>query len=245
VAAHCAAGRQQLPAVLQAADVAAADSAFNAAELRTLGATRTEIVPLLVDLDRLGPPDGEPEGPPTVLFVGRLAPHKRQDEAIRAFALYRRYRAPDARLVLVGDPVTARYAQMLRRLADSLAPGAVTIETAITEQELGRRYRRARAFLCLSEHEGFCVPLLEAFHFGVPVVARPAGAVPEIARDAALLVDDPDLAVVAEVLHLAVSDPQLRSELRRRGAARLRSYEPEIVAQRLRAAVEAARSPRR
>ena len=94
------------------------------------------------------------------------------------FALYRRYRAPGARLTLVGDPVTADYAAELRRLADSLAPGAVTIESGLSEAELGDRYRSADVFLCLSAHEGFCAPLLEAFHFGVPVIARPRGQCP-------------------------------------------------------------------
>jgi glycosyltransferase involved in cell wall biosynthesis len=236
-AVQCHLGRRQLAALVRAADVAASASAFNAAELEALGATRTEVIPPLVDVARLGPPGPEPAGPPTVLFVGRLSPHKRQDEAIRAFALYRRHRAPDARLVLVGDPLTAGYAQRLRDLADLLAPGAVTIESGLSDAELGLRYRAAHAFLCLSEHEGFCIPLLEAFHFGLPVIARPAGAVPETAGDAALLVGDPDLAVVAELLHLVITDQQLQAELRRRGEARLQAYAPALVEQRLRASV--------
>jgi glycosyltransferase involved in cell wall biosynthesis len=239
VAAHCAAGREQLAELVPAVQVAAADSAFNAEELRVMGAERTEVIPLLVNRDRLGSPAAEPGGPPTVLFVGRLSPHKHQNDVIRAFALYRAHRAPKARLVLVGDPVSQSYVAVLRRLADALAPGAVTIESGLTEAALGDRYRSAHAFLCLSEHEGFCVPLLESFHFGIPVVARPAGAVPEVAGDAALLVEDRDLAVVAELLHLAISDPELRAELRRRGETRLARYAPELVAARLRDAVQA------
>jgi glycosyltransferase involved in cell wall biosynthesis len=244
VGVQCAIGREQLPELVRAVDVTVCDSEFNAAELRALGATRTEVVPLLVDRDRLGPARtqqtdraGVPDGPPTVLFVGRLAPHKRQDEVIRAFALYRRHRAPDARLVLVGDPITPAYAELLRGLGDALAPGAVTIESGLTANALGDRYREAHAFVCLSEHEGFCIPVLEAFHFGLPVIARPAGAIPEVVGEAALLVEDGDLAVVAELLHLALSDPQLRRELRRRGEARLERYEPTGVAERLRRAV--------
>jgi L-malate glycosyltransferase len=240
VAAHCHVGRDQLHELVRSVEVAAADSSFNAAELRELGAQRTEVIPLLIDLGRLGPPSPTPTpGPPTILFVGRLTPNKRQDEVIRAFALYRRHRAPDARLVLVGEPITAGYADRIRALADELAPGAVAIERGLSPLQLGDRYRAAHAFLCLSEHEGFCIPLLEAFHFGIPVVARPEGAIPETVGDAALLTDDPDLAVVAELLHLAVSDHELRAELRRRGEARVAAYSPELVAQKLRAAVQA------
>lgn len=241
VAAQCAVGRAQLPELVAAVDVAAADSGFNAAELEALGARRTEVVPLLVDRDRLGAPaTAPPPDPPTVLFVGRLSPHKRQDEVIRAFSLYRAHRAREARLVLVGDPLTARYAELLRDFAEELAPGAVTIETGLSETELGERYRAAHVFLCLSAHEGFCIPVLEAFHFGVPVVAKPAGAVPEVAGDAALLVPDEDPAVVAELLHLAVTDQELRAELGRRGRGRVGAYAPDIVAERLRVVVEAA-----
>jgi len=241
VAVQCAIGREQLPEIIHAVDVTAADSSFNAAELQAWGATRTEVIPLLLDHHRLGAPQGRQDGrPPTVLFVGRLSPHKRQDDVIRAFALYRRYRAPQARLRLVGEPITPAYVEQLRALADELAPGAVTIESGLSEVELGDRYRSADVFLCLSVHEGFCIPLLEAFHFGLPVIARPEGAVPETVGDAAILVDDPELPVVAELLHLAVTDASLRAELQRRSERRLAVYSPQLVARRLRAAVEQA-----
>src|SRR5206468_540497 len=113
VAVHCALGRAQLPELVRSVDVAAADSAFNAGELEALGAARTEVIPLLVDRGRLGAVTAPPPGPPTVLFVGRLSPHKRQDDVIRAFAVYRDHHAPDARLELVGDPITASYLDYL------------------------------------------------------------------------------------------------------------------------------------
>jgi glycosyltransferase involved in cell wall biosynthesis len=237
---RCAIGLEQLPELVQAVDVAAAASAYSAAELRSFGATRTEVIPLLVDTARLGPPTvRHPGRSPVVLFVGRLSPHKRQADVIRVFALYRRYRAPGARLRLVGDPVSTAYVAHLRNLAERLAPGAVTIESGLTEAELGDRYRSTDVFVCLSAHEGFCAPLLEAFYFGVPVIAGRKGAVPETAGDAALLFDDSDPAVVAELLDLAVRDEQLRAVLRSRGKARLQLYSPEAVGDRLRAAVEA------
>jgi glycosyltransferase involved in cell wall biosynthesis len=242
VAVQCAVGREQLPALVRAVDLAAADSAFNAAELETLGASKTAVIPLLVDYGRLGPPAPPsptgPAGPPTVLFVGRLSPHKHQDDVIKAFSHYRRQRAPQARLILVGDPISSRYLEFLHRLAGTLAPGAVSIESGLSNAELGERYRAAHAFVCLSAHEGFCIPVLEALSQGVPVIARPAGAIPEIAGDAALLVEDADLAVVAELVHLTVTDAELRAELRRRGEARVALFSPERVAERLREAVE-------
>ena len=238
-AIQCSLGRRQLPRFARAVDVAAGVSHYNVAELQAAGATRTAVIPILFDPAKLGPPaPREPGGPPTILFVGRLAPHKRQDEVLRAFAAYRRHRAPDARLVLVGWPLTPAYGRAVAELAEQLAPGAVTIESSLTPEALWEHYRAAHVFLCLSEHEGFCVPLLEAFHFGVPVIARPAGGIPEVAGDAALLADDRDPAVLAELLHAAVADADLRAELRRRGHERLAEYEPGRTAATLRGVLE-------
>jgi glycosyltransferase involved in cell wall biosynthesis len=240
IAVHCAVGRAQLHEFARAVDVAAGVSEFNASELRAAGAQDTPVIPILFDRGALGAPGAEaPEGPPTILFVGRVAPHKRQDEVIRAFALYRRRHAPDARLVLVGEPLTPPYGEAIAGLGETLAPGAVRLESGLSPGELADRYRCAHAFLCLSEHEGFCIPLLEAFHFGVPVVARSAAAVPEIAGDAALLVGEgDDLDVVAELLALAVADGELRTELARRGSSRLEEYEMGRTAERMRAVLE-------
>ena len=233
----CALGRKQLPQFAAAADVAAGVSLYNAREFGS-----DVVIPILFDPAQLGEPapaSPEPAGPPTILFVGRLAPHKRQDAVIRAFEVFRRRHAPDARLVLVGAPINWAYDAAMRALADELSPGRVTIESGLTREQLAARWRSAHAFLCLSEHEGFCIPLLEAFHFGVPVIARAIGGVPEVAGDAALLLaDSDDESVAAELLALAVGDGELRAALRERGAARVAAYAPEQTARTLRAALE-------
>jgi glycosyltransferase involved in cell wall biosynthesis len=230
VAIQCALGRRRLPEFAARVDAVAGVSAYNAAE-----AGSDVVVPVLFDAATWGAPgERPPDGPPTLLFVGRLAPHKRQDELIRLVALLRRHRLPDARLVLVGEPLNERYLAALRGLADELAPGAVMFERGLSREQLAARYRAAHAFVSLSEHEGFCIPLLEAFHFGVPVVARPSGGVPEVAGDAALLVGDRDLAVSAELVALAVEDAPLAEELRERGADRLTAYAPAATAAAMR-----------
>jgi glycosyltransferase involved in cell wall biosynthesis len=229
-ALHCELGRRQLPDYAARCDLAAGVSSYNAAELGS-----DVVIPPLLDLAWLR--GSAPANPPEVLFVGRMAPHKRQDEAIRAFALYRRRHAPDARLVLVGEPLNAGYLTALRALADRV--GGVVFEHSLSPAQLAQRYASASAFLCLSEHEGFCIPLLEAFAAGVPVVARPAGGLPETAGDAALLVPDRDPAVVAELLALAIADAPLRAELVSRGRARVEHYAPERAAVALRDALEA------
>jgi L-malate glycosyltransferase len=230
IALQCELGRRQLPEYAARCDLAAGVSAYNAAELGS-----DVVIPPLLDLAWLRQ-KGQTPMSSRLLFVGRLAPHKRQDEAIRAFALYRRRHAPEARLTLVGEPLNEGYLRALRELGDRA--GGVEIESSLSQEQLAGRYARASVFLCLSEHEGFCVPLLEAFAAEVPVIARPSGGVPETAGDAALLVDDRDPAVIAELIALAAGDGELRAELIRRGQERLAVYAPERAAVKLRAALE-------
>src|SRR5439155_5757186 len=227
IALQCELGRRQLPEYAARCDLVAGVSGYNAAELDS-----DFVIPPIVDLGwvrhkgRAASPRRATllSHPPQILFVGRLAPHKRQDDAIRTFALYRRRHAPDATLVLVGEPLNDGYLRALRELGERA--GNVVFEHTVSESALADRYAAASAFLCLSEHEGFCVPLLEAFAAEVPVIARPSGGVPETAGDAALLVDDRYPAVVAELLALAIADSELRAELARRGRARLEHHSP-------------------
>ena len=241
-AVSCALGRKQLPEFAAAVDIAAGVSAFNARELGS-----ETVIPILFDPAQAeAPGPADPPAPPTILFVGRIAPHKRQDAVIRAFELYRRGHAPEARLVLVGRPVNDTFEAAIRELADELSPGAVTIEYGLAPQQLAERYRAAHAFLCLSEHEGFCIPLLEAFHFGVPVIARAVGGLPEVAGDAALLLgEEDDERVAAELLALVAGDSQLRAQLRERGARRVAANAPEPTARTLRTALESLGKPKR
>jgi glycosyltransferase involved in cell wall biosynthesis len=236
IALQCELGRRQLPEYAARCDLAAGVSAYNAAELNS-----DVVIPPILDLSWLAQ-----KGQSLfrhVLFVGRLAPHKRQDEVIRAFALYKQRHAPEARLTLVGEPLNEGYLKALRELADRV--GNVKIESSLSQEQLAQRYASASVFVCLSEHEGFCVPLLEAFAADVPVIARPAGGVPETVGDAALLVDDRDPAVVAELIALVQSDAELRAELVRRGKQRVEHYAPERAAAALRAAIERVSSPAR
>ena len=239
-AARCVLAGDQLAALASLAGALAGVSQFNASELASLSGREAEVIPILFDRSALGAPGGESAGPPTLLFVGRLAPHKRQDLLIAALAKLRR-QVPGARLVLVGTPLNPEFEGRLRALADELAPGAVTFETTgISAGQLAEHYRAASVFACLSEHEGFGIPLLEAFHFRVPIVARDAAAVGEVVGDAGVLLSSEDgVGTVAEALRIVLSDPELRAELRARGERRLDAFDPERTAERMRSRREA------
>lgn len=238
-AVRCRLGREQLHEFARLADGLAGVSSYNAEELMQASGREAEVIPVLFDRSSLATAsvNGRPEptrGSPTVLFVGRLTPHKRQDLVIRAFAAYRQIE-PEARLVLVGHALSPAYREGLVRLAEDLAPGAVAFHSRLSSAELASAYRSADIFLCLSEHEGFCVPILEAFHYGLPVIARDAAAVGEVVGDAGILLGPEDgLDTIAELLAIVASDHELRDELRRRAEARLAAYDHRITAERMR-----------
>jgi glycosyltransferase involved in cell wall biosynthesis len=242
VAVACAVGRHRLRAFAGRVDAAIAPTRFSAADLHAAGFGDVAVDPALylLDRDRLVPSDPPPPAAdgPTVLFVGRLSHNKRQDRVVKAFALYQREREPAARLVLAGSPGAGGYGAYLERLVRDAGARDVTLTGALPQPRLNALYASASAFVCLSEHEGFCIPVLEALHFGLPVVAARAAAVPEVAGDAAVLLDEPDLATVAEAIDLCVRDDELRTELRRRGERRLADFTPERTAAAVRAAVE-------
>lgn len=244
IATLCAIGRDELPHFAARVDAAAAVSAYNARELEQAGFRDVAVIPNLLDPARLEPGAAGPspwrDGRRNVLFVGRVSPHKRHDELIKAFALYQRHREPDSRLILAGAPLAPSYRAALEELAARLGARDVVLAGPLPQAELNAAYADAHAFCCLSEHEGFCIPLLEAMHFGLPVVAYRAGGVPEVAGDAAVLLDAKPLPVVAEALHLAITDEGLREELRARGRRRLERFGFEATAARLQAWLEAA-----
>jgi glycosyltransferase involved in cell wall biosynthesis len=241
VAVVCELGRDKLPALVGTSRVTAGVSSYNAGELRAAGARDPRVVPVLLDPARLAHDGAEaPAHGPLVLAVGRLAPHKRPDLVIRAFALYQRLHAPDARLLCVGLPQHPQYLTRLERLVEETGAEHVRLAGALGDGELGTAYSAASVLLSLSEHEGFCIPLVEAFHNELPVVARPSGGMPEVGGDAVLWVEDEDdLSVVAELLHLAVADAELRAELVSRGRLRAQEFAPERVAADVRALIDA------
>jgi len=240
----CTLGRERLPAFVRAMDAAAGVSEFNAAELRAAGARDPAVVHILIEPERLPPAPAAPrpvEDNPLVISIGRVTPHKRPDLAIRAFALYQRRHRPDARLLFGGQPLNDAYRGRLERLIDDVGARNVQLGAGLPDAALRAAYAEASAFVLLSEHEGFCVPLLEAMASGVPAVARPAAAMPEVGGDAVLWAEDGDPALAAELLHLATSDDELRRTLFERGVARAADFSYDRVAERIRAATEAVR----
>ncbi|MDA8341827.1 MAG: glycosyltransferase family 4 protein [Actinomycetota bacterium] len=242
-AARVGRAREQLAALAPRAVLGIADSAYNAAELAELGCRRTEVVPIVVDVDGWAE-DPDPAAlaelaasraasGPVWLFVGRLSPNKAQHVLVEALWLARRWFDPDTRLHLVGPAVTGAYAQALDGFVDELGlAGAVRRGEHLSPAELAAWFRAADVFVCVSEHEGFCIPLVEAMRFDLPIVALAAGAVPETAGDAAVLLGSSRPATVATAAHRVATDDRLRGVLAAAGRRRLASFDPARSRQR-------------
>lgn len=223
-------GLTQVARLAHRVELAVAPSRFSEEVLRASGYGATAVAPFLFDprsldrqrheraVERLEHRYGSD---PVWLFVGRLVPNKAQHDVVKALAAFRRLYGP-ARLQLVGVQGSKRYAAAVRDYVTALGlDDVVELTGHVRSGELAARYAVADVFVCLSEHEGFCVPLLEALHHGLPVVAYAAAAVPETVGAAALLLDDKSAGTVAAAVERVVGDPIARRELARRARARL------------------------
>jgi len=154
-----------------------------------------------------------------------MAPHKAQHDIVKAFAAYRRGYDAAARLTLVGGASSSAYQRTLEGSVEALGlGGAVRMRGSIPQGELAAHYATADVFVCLSDHEGFCVPLLEAMASGLPIVAYAATAVPEMLGGTGLLLPRKDPATVAAACHRVAIDTPLRERLSAAGRARLTRF---------------------
>jgi glycosyltransferase involved in cell wall biosynthesis len=217
---ECSLGREQLRRLAACTELAITVSEYNRRELEEAGFARTAVVPIIVDFADHDRQEPAPEilsrwrdGRTNILHVGRFAPNKRLEEAVRVYHCYRRL-DPHSRLLLVGSSAgLENYAAGVRDLALRLGEPEVRCIGHVGFRQLCTFYRVADIYLTMSEHEGFCVPLLEAMHYGVPIVARAAGAIPETLGGAGLLVEGGRHAEAAEAMHLAVKDRAVRARL--------------------------------
>jgi glycosyltransferase involved in cell wall biosynthesis len=248
----CALGQEQVAGLRDHVDLALADSEFSRRELEAAGFSRTGVLPIFLDFARYR------EAPNPVLlrqlhdertnllFVGRLAPNKRQEDLVRLTSYWKRFFSPAVRLVLVGRlprratglglPLKAHYFDALQAFAyeEGLTPDEVFFTGHVEHDELLACYATASVFVSMSEHEGFGVPLVEAMLMGVPVLARRAAAVGYTLGEGGVTFDGDDLAAVAEMARLLAAEGDLRSKVLAAQERRLQAFAPAAVEAELR-----------
>jgi glycosyltransferase involved in cell wall biosynthesis len=216
-------GRRELATLAGRADLALGDSEYNRRELEALGFTRTGVFPIAVDTTRVTQAAARPaldeildDGLVNFLFVGRIAPNKKIEDHIRLAEVYKRYVDAYYRFIFVGRfDVVPRYYSMIRALMAEyrFLADRFVFTGPIPDDELAAYYRHAAVYVSLSEHEGFCVPLVEAMAADVPVLAYAAAAVPDTLGGAGVQFAPKDLEMAAELLGALAFDDDLRARV--------------------------------
>lgn len=244
-------GRRQLLELAPLVHCAFADSPYNAEELVAAGYARASVVPVLVDAGNI---EAEPDprvlaalgaararGGTDWLFVGQVAPHKAQHDLVKAFACYRRAYDPLARLHLVGREMGRAYRDAVSRFASALGLGeSVELPGSVPTGALAAYFASADVFVCLSDHEGFCAPIIESMARGLPVVAYAAAAVSGTVAGAGVTLATKEPALVAAAVHEVLTDPGARDALASLGRARAGEFSLQRGRQVFRDAIEQA-----
>jgi glycosyltransferase involved in cell wall biosynthesis len=222
-------GQEELPGLCAMTDLLIADSAYNAGELKELGFNAV-VLPLMIDPARWDVPTNQgiasivrTGAAINVVHIGRFAPNKKIEDIIKIFYFLHHHINRDSRLWLVGiDIDTELYSFSIKRLVEELRLShAVTFAGCLDDTEIRALYENCTAYICMSEHEGFCLPAIEAMHFGLPVVAYASSALPDTIGGGGVLVTEKRHPEIAELINQIHVDPQIKSVLVARGKERV------------------------
>jgi L-malate glycosyltransferase len=237
-------GRADLVTLVGHVDLALGGSEFNRRELERMGFAPTAVMPVAVDTGRFARSPRFPaleevldDGLDNFLFVGRIVPNKKIEDFVRLAELYKRHVNVDCRFLFVGRYAGApRYYAMIRALMEQLEmpPDRFVFTGPVPEEELATYYRMARVYISLSEHEGFCAPLLEAMAADVPVMAYAAAAIPETLGGAGVQFAPKDLEYAAELLGTLNFDEDVRGRVIEGQRRRIADFSDERTARDLR-----------
>jgi L-malate glycosyltransferase len=230
-------GREELSEFADISDLALGVSEYNRRELVDLGFKKTGVLPLLIDFNNyLRVPDPKilrefDDDYINLIFVGRIAPNKRHEDLIKMFYYFNKYIEPRSRLILVGSyKGMDRYYSMLQNLISRLGlDNNVYMTGHVSLEEMISYYKLADVFVSMSEHEGFCVPLLESMYFGVPIMAFASSAIPDTLNGSGVLLREKKYEEAAEMAYLLATDEDLRDKIIRKQKERVKDFDPKIV----------------
>jgi glycosyltransferase involved in cell wall biosynthesis len=230
-------GETQLLALKDKTDLALADSGYNERQLREAGYTETGVLPIALAKNAYQHPDNDKivshfaDKRPLLLFVGRFAPNKKQEDLVKLLYYLRRSQ-PDAHLALVGDRWIVDYDTFVASLAADLGvEEGLTITGKVSQPDLVTYYRTADFYVSMSEHEGFGKPIIESMHLGLPVLAYGAEGVLDTMGPTGVRFHAKKYAHLAELINLLLDDQALRQRLAKRQEEHVQQfYEPHVAA---------------
>lgn len=234
----CRNGRRALADLCDTPDYCLADSPYNRQELIDMGYhCPIDVQPILIPFADYRIEPGQEvleryagDGYTNILFTGRISPNKKQEDIIESFACYQRDYNDKSRLILVGSyQGMEKYQARLERYAKSLGAQNVVFTGHIPFRDILAYYRVADLFLCLSEHEGFCIPLVEAMIFGIPIIAYDSTGVSGTLGEGGVLLKEKNPLEIAGLMHYVMSHPEVRERLRIDAQERLQTFQTEGV----------------
>jgi glycosyltransferase involved in cell wall biosynthesis len=211
-------GRNALPSLIPSIELAIGDSEYNRQELETMGFSRTAVLPILIDFDTYHHFNKSltkkyADDYVNLLFVGRISPNKKQEDILKIFYYYKSIN-PKSRLFFVGGFYGCeRYFDQLRGIVKKLQLSDVVFTGSVPFKDLISYYKIADVFLCMSEHEGFCVPLVESMFFNIPIIAYNSTAVPYTLQNSGILVKEKRYSEIAELINLIAEDNNLKNKI--------------------------------
>ncbi len=214
------------------------DSEFNRQELQELGFPKTEVLPLIIDFEKYSRKNEKiinhyNDKKVNLLFVGRIAPNKRPDEMLKIF-YYFKHIHPNSRLFIIGSyEGFETYYHKLKELVARLSLTDVIITGKVCDQDLNSYYSLADVFLCLSEHEGFCVPLVECMYFDVPIIANNVTAIPDTLGDSGILINNKNYCEIAELIDVIINNDDLKMKIIKKQKERLKTFELDKIKRKL------------
>lgn len=233
--ANCRAGYQEVKDLADKVDMAISVSAYNSSQLKKMGYTcPLRNIPIVMDFgDYAKEPDADTvekysDGVKNIVFVGRISPNKKHEDIIMDFYYYTKYFEPNSRLILVGNPRGFEgYYLRLRKLVKKLGLNNVVFTGHIKFTQILAFYHVADLLLCESEHEGFCIPLVEAMYFGKPIVAYNSSAIGETLGNGGILLQEKDPRFVAAVMDQVIRDETLREKILQQQKQELKRFDPQ------------------
>lgn len=237
----CDASRTQLAQIAQNFDAAVGDSDYNSRELSAWGFRRVDTIPVLYRWHEFRRPEIDAEyllsvrraSDVNLLFVGRFVPNKRIERLIEMLQVLKETSTGSVRLHVVGKIWDQTYfSSLIAQAAERGVLDCLEFHRNVDGLRLRTLYAACDAFVSMSDHEGFMVPILEAFASGCPVVALNTSAVGETMGGAGLLIDAPDAEFAAGLVRVLVSDRDLRNKIVAGQAERAAELRPRLSAQR-------------
>lgn len=218
----CEAGLYELSKTVECFDYAIAFSDYSRNTLIEQGWNDDKIItlPIIVKFDELSGEssnhiiDRFSDGKKNFTFFGRLFPNKKQEDIIRCFERYKRKYNANSRLILVGSGKAPKYEMLLKKLVEDLDICDDVVFTGfVTQEEYISYYKISDCFICMSEHEGFCIPLVEAMYFDVPIIAYSSTAIPSTLEGAGILLDSKDPDVVSDYMNKVITEKEYRDKI--------------------------------